>query len=82
MQEAKTQVTQLEAQQHILSPDLLQPVAERAEESINLTQANIARLEQVERWKLLALVPIWAFLMLMALLFAVKRLILDLQEKR
>jgi hypothetical protein len=73
LQEAKTQVTQLEALQHTLSLEQLKPVAVRSDELVKQTMADVARLEQVERWKRNALVPIWIFLGAMALLFWAKR---------
>jgi hypothetical protein len=73
LQEAKTQVTQLEALQHTLAPDQLGPVAKRSQEIVNQAQLDVAGLEQVERWKRLALTPIWVFLALMGVLFWLKR---------
>ena len=73
LQEANTQVTQLEALQHTLALDQLKPVAAQSAEIVKLTQSNIAGLEQVERWKRLALTPIWIFLALMGVLFWLKR---------
>ena len=73
LQEVKTQVTQMEAQQHTLSVSELQPVAARADELINTVRADVAHMEKVERWKKHALVPFWGFLAVMATLFALKR---------
>jgi len=73
LQEAKTQVTQLEALQHTLALDQLGPVAKRSQEIVNQAQLDVAGLEQVERWKRLALTPIWVFLALMGVLFWLKR---------
>ncbi|MGA2139007.1 MAG: cytochrome c3 family protein [Verrucomicrobiia bacterium] len=73
LQEAKTQVTQLEALQHTLAVDQLQPVAARADEAVHQTLANVGQLEQFERWKRHALTPIWVFLTLMAIMFWAKR---------
>ncbi|MGO9245565.1 MAG: multiheme c-type cytochrome [Verrucomicrobiia bacterium] len=73
LQEANTQVTQLEALQHTLALDQLKPVAAHSEEIVKLTESNIASLEQVERWKRRALTPIGIFLALMGLLFWLKR---------
>ena len=73
LQEAKTQITQLEALQHTLSFEELKPVAARADELVKVTTADIAHLEQVELWKRKALWPIWGFLGAMAILFWFKR---------
>jgi hypothetical protein len=73
LQEVKTQVTQLEALQHTLSVETLQPVAARADELVNVVLADIAGLERVERWKRLGLLPIGVFLAVMAALFWIKR---------
>ncbi len=73
LQEARTQVTQLEALQHTLAVDQLQPVAARADEDVHHTLANVGQLEQVEVWKRRALTPIWIFLAVMAVLFWAKR---------
>lgn len=73
LQEVRTQVTQMEALQHTLTPDLLKPVSQRAEELVAVVRADIAHLEKVELWKRRALVPVWVFLVVMAGLFAVKR---------
>ena len=73
LQEAKTQVTQLEALQHTLAMDQLQPVAVHADEVVHQTLADVGKLEQVELWKRRALTPIWVFLAVMACLFWVKR---------
>jgi cytochrome c553 len=73
LQEAKTQVTQLEAMQHLLVVDQLQPVGKRSDEIVKLTLADVADLERTERWKQHALTPIWVFLALMAIVFWAKR---------
>jgi hypothetical protein len=73
LQEAKTQVTQLEALQHTLAMDQLQPVAAHADEAVHQTLADVGQLEQVELWKRRALTPIWVFLAVMACLFWAKR---------
>ena len=73
LQEAKTQVTQLEALQHTLDVNQLQPVAKRSDEVVKLTLADVADLERVERWKRHAMVPIWIFLAFMAIIFWAKR---------
>jgi hypothetical protein len=70
--EAKTQVTQLEAMQHTLSPDLLKPVSARAAQITAQINSDVEGLERVERWKRLALIPIWLFFIAMALLFWLK----------
>ena len=77
LQEAKTQVTQLESLQHTLSLEQLKPVAAHSEEIVNQTLTDIAGLERFERWKRNALVPIWVFLTVMAALFWAKRRQLD-----
>jgi hypothetical protein len=73
LQEANTQITQLEALQHTLAVDQLKPVASRADELVNLTMTDIAHLEQVELWKRKALWPVWGFLAAMAIVFWLKR---------
>lgn len=73
LQEVNTQITQMEALQHTLSPEQLQPLADRADELVGLLRADVAHLEQVELWKRKALGPIWAFLALMAAIFWLKR---------
>jgi hypothetical protein len=73
LQEAKTQITQMEALQHTLSEQQLQPLAGRADELVKLVMADIAHLEQVELWKRRALWPIWGFLAFMAVVFWAKR---------
>ncbi|HUI05513.1 MAG TPA: hypothetical protein VL486_00755 [Verrucomicrobiae bacterium] len=81
LQEAKTQVTQLEALQHTLSVKELQPVAGQAQEIVHQTLADVAGLERFERWKRGALVPIWVFLLLMAVLFWAKRRQIEHRDK-
>jgi hypothetical protein len=73
LQEAKTQVTQLEALQHTLSFEQLRLVAARGDEIVKATMADIAHLEKVELWKRRALVPVWVFLLIMAVMFWAKR---------
>lgn len=73
LQEVKTQITQLEALQHTLSYEQIQPVAARAGELVKLTLDDIAQLEQVELWKRKALWPVWGFLAIMAIFFWLKR---------
>ena len=73
LQQAKTQLTQMQVQQHTLAPDDLQPLAARTKEIVASTEADVAHLEKVERWKRDALGPIWAFLAVMAVLFWAKR---------
>jgi hypothetical protein len=72
LQEVKTQVTQMEAQQHTLSVTELQPIATRADELVNTIRGDVEQLEKVERWKRHALVPLWGFLAVMATLFWLK----------
>jgi cytochrome c553 len=81
LQEAKTQVTQLEAMQHLLAVDQLRPVATRFDEIVKQTLGDVADLERIERWKRNALAPIWAFLALMAILFWAKRRQLEHKRK-
>jgi hypothetical protein len=81
LQEAKTQVTQLEAMQHLLAVDPLRPVATRFDEVVKQTLGDVADLERIERWKRNALAPIWAFLALMAILFWAKRRQLEHNRK-
>ena len=72
LQEANTQVTQLEALQHTLAIDQLEPLAQRSQATVHETLAGIDHLEQVETWKSRALLPIWIFLGVMAFLFWLK----------
>lgn len=73
LQEAKTQVTQLEALQHTLSAGELSPVADRAGQIAGAVRAGVKQLYQVEQWKRRSLWPVWIFLMVMATLFWLKR---------
>jgi hypothetical protein len=73
LQEAKTQLMQLEALQHTLSMKELQPIADRQQELIKQTQADVAELDKIQHWKRLALWPVWGFLTIMAVLFWLKR---------
>jgi hypothetical protein len=73
LQEARTQVTQLEAMQHLLRVDQLRPVVKRSDEIVKLALGDVADLERTERWKRHALTPIWVFLALMATMFWAKR---------
>lgn len=73
LQEANTQITQLEALQHTLSLEQLKPVAVRADEIVKLTLADVTQLEEVELWKRKALWPVWGFLAFMAIVFWLKR---------
>jgi hypothetical protein len=73
LQEAKTQVTQLEAMQHTLDFETLKPVAARADEITKQTFADINVLERFEQWKRQSLIPIWLFLGAMAVLFWLRR---------
>jgi hypothetical protein len=82
LQEAKTQVLQLEVLQHTLAPDELRPGAARTEELVVDTLRQVDHLERVELWKRLAVVPLWALMILMAILFAAKRLILKMGGPR
>jgi hypothetical protein len=81
LQEVKTQITQLEALQHTLAIDSMRPVATRASELVEATEQGIAQLESVETWKRRALLPIWLFLMAMAVIFWLKRRQIERQEK-
>lgn len=73
LQEAKTEITQLQALQHTLALDQLKPVAQRADELLQQTRSDIAGMEKFEQWKRRALVPVWIFLGGMAVLFWKKR---------
>ncbi len=81
LQEAKTQVTQMEAMQHLLAVDPLQPIATRFDGIVKQTLGDVADLARLERWKRNALGPIWAFLVLMAMLFWAKRRQLEHKRK-
>lgn len=73
LQEARTQITQLEVLQHTLSPEALRPVSLRADDAVAEILVGVNHLEQIERWKRNALVPIWVFLAVMGVLFWAKR---------
>lgn len=73
LQEAKTQLTQLEALQHTLSPEQLQPASSRLDEIVKQVFVDIQKLENVELWKRRALPIVWIFMALMVVLFIVKR---------
>jgi len=73
LQEANTQITQLEAMQHLLNQEELRPAATRAEDVVADILRDINHLETIELWKRHALVPIWIFLGLMAVVFWAKR---------
>jgi predicted CXXCH cytochrome family protein len=73
LQEAKTQITQLEAVQHVLKLEELRPAATHAEDIVAEILRDVNHLEVVERWKRHALVPIWIFLGVMAVIFWAKR---------
>ena len=82
LQEANTAVKQLEVLQHALSIETLKPVAAQGEKIVTEILAEIARLRQIERWKRLALVPIWAFLVMMAVVFWAKRRQIERRDGR
>ena len=67
--------------QHTLSPDELRPAALRTGDIVAETLIGVNRLEQIERWKRHALVPIWVFLGVMAVLFWAKRRQLEREHK-
>jgi len=73
LQDAKTQVTQLEALQHTLAPAQLQPVAQHSAEIVTQVLKDVRHLERFEMWKHKALWPVWAFLAIMAVIFWAKR---------
>jgi hypothetical protein len=79
LQEAKTQVIQLEVLQHTLLPSELRPGEVRTEDIVGTTLREVNRLERVELWKRLSVVPLWSFMILMAVLFAAKRLFLKMR---
>jgi len=73
LQEAKTQITQLEAVQHVLKLEDLRPAATHTEDIVAEILRDVNHLELIERWKKHALVPIWIFLGIMAVIFWAKR---------
>jgi hypothetical protein len=73
LQEANTQITQLEAMQHTLTPEQLRPCATRTEDVVADILRDIHNLERFEQWKRSAIVPVWIFLGVMAVLFWAKR---------
>lgn len=82
LQGARTQLTQMEALQHTLSIQALQPASVQLHASLQQTMDGIADLERVERWKRLSLFPLSAFLLLMAVLFWLKRRQLEQENDR
>jgi hypothetical protein len=81
LQEAKTQLTQLEVLQHTLLPEPMQPVAARAEGIVKATLAGVDWLEHNERWKHWALAGCWGFMLTMAVIFWLKRRELGQKDK-
>lgn len=81
LQEAKTQLTQLEALQHTLLPEQMQPVATRAEGIVKAVIAGIDGQERNEQWKHWALAGCWGFMLAMAVIFWLKRRELGQKEK-
>ncbi len=73
LQEAKTDITQLEALQHLLQPGELKLPAEHAQQTVAMIMGDIDHLEHIESWKRRALWPIWTFLGVMAVIFWLKR---------
>lgn len=73
LQEAKTQVTQLEALQHTLNVEELHAPAVRTEDIVADVLTGVKQLEKVEVWKKRSLWPVWFFLVVMAVLFWLKR---------
>ena len=81
LQDAKTQVTQLEALQHTLTMAQLEPVAQHSGETIAQVLTNVKHLERFELLKRKALWPVWGFLAVMAILFWAKHRQLENQDK-
>ncbi len=81
LQDAKTQVTQLEVLQHTLTMAQLEPVAQRSAETIAQVLTDIRHMKRFEWWKRKALWPVWAFLVVMAVIFGAKRRQLENKRK-
>jgi len=81
LQDAKTQVTQLEVLQHTLTMTQLEPVAQRSAETVAQVLTDIRHLEWFELLKHKALWPVWAFLVSMAIIFWAKHRQLENQGK-
>ena len=81
LQDAKTQVTQLEALQHTLTMAQLEPVAQHSGETIAQVLTDVKHLERFELLKHKALWLVWAFLLVMAVIFWAKHRQLENQDK-
>ena len=81
LQDAKTQVTQLEALQHTLTMAQLEPVAQHSGETIGQVLTDIKHLERFELLKRKALWAVWGFLAVMAIIFWAKHRQLENQDK-
>ncbi|MBI5395124.1 MAG: cytochrome c3 family protein [Verrucomicrobia bacterium] len=82
LQQAGTQLKQLDVLQHSLSPETVAPVAKQAGELAAQTLASVAELERRERLKRLALAPVGLFLSGIALLCWLKRRQIEREEKQ
>ncbi len=81
LQDAKTQVTQLEVLQHTLTMSQLEPVAQRSSETVAQVLTDVRHMERFELLKRKALWPVWAFLVIMAIIFWAKHQQLEKQDK-
>jgi hypothetical protein len=82
LQEGRTALTRMEALQHTLSMEEIEPAAAAAAASIGQAAEQIQNKEAANHRKRLALVPIWGFLSLMAALFWIKRERLETEESQ
>ena len=81
LQDAKTQVTQLEVLQHTLTMSQLEPVAQRSSETVAQVLTDVRHMERFELLKRKALWPVWAFLVIMAIIFWAKHQQLEKHDK-
>lgn len=73
LQDGRTELTRLEALQHTLSLEEIEPARAAAATNIGQAAGQVEQKDAFNRKKRVALVPIWAFLFVMATLFWAKR---------
>ncbi|MBI3854895.1 MAG: hypothetical protein HY293_04310 [Planctomycetes bacterium] len=73
LEKAKTSLLQLPPLQHALSQAKVAALAGTISSELGEVDLQLDRQERTERWKKLALIPIWVFLVGMAWLFRAKR---------
>ncbi|MBI1977663.1 MAG: hypothetical protein HYS55_02810, partial [Candidatus Omnitrophica bacterium] len=67
LEETKTNAISMEPVQHSLSLERISKLYEKLREDARAIKASIQKKKQVLRWRKLALIPIWAFVVVMAL---------------